>query len=159
MTAISVLLLVGLFSTAGAVMAYYFLKNPDLLFSETSRKSPVKTAISLKFEDGKFLIPSYLLTRVKRTALRKVTSVKLTVPLNWTKDQPAKIFNDSSTAAQWLFASIEKPDSKLSTRDWLLKIYRHYIAAPATGHATGTVSGRKATATKPRDHENFRVSF
>jgi len=137
MTVLSLVLLFGLFSAAGAVMAYYFLKNPDLLFSEKNQASSNRAAVSLKFEDTNFSIPSYLLVNVKRTTLRKVTKINMTVPLDWTPDQTAERFNDSSTAAHWIFSSIEEPASKLSSRDWLRKIYRHYIAAPAASDASG----------------------
>jgi len=118
-------------------MAYYFLKNPDLLFSDKTQGSPNREAVSLKFEDASFAIPAYLLAKVKRTALRKVTKISMTVPQDWTAERKAIIFNDSSTAAHWIFTSIEEPSSKLSSRDWLRKIYRHYIAAPASSDASG----------------------
>ena len=116
-------------------MAYYFLKDPDLLFSDKLHKSPVKTVTSLNFEDSKLRIPAYLLAKVKRTALRKVTKINLTIPLDWTPDQTAQVFDDTSTASRWIFASMEKSSSQLSIRERLRKIYRHYIAAPAVGNA------------------------
>jgi len=137
MTALSLVLLVGLFSTAGAVMAYYFLKNPDILFAGKSQPIPTKTTNHLKIEDGELLVPGYLLAKVNRTALRKVTKINLTIPLNWTPEQPATAFNGSSDTSKWIFAAVEHLESRLSNRDWLTKIYRHYIAAPASRHASG----------------------
>jgi len=137
MTALSLLLLIGLFSTAGAVMAYYFLKNPDLLLPGSAKAKPDKAAIHLTFQGGEFLIPGYLVSRIKRSPLRVVKKINLTIPLGWTVDNPARVFDDSSTSSQWIFATIDKPDSTLSLVKRLRKIYRHYITAPASRHHTG----------------------
>ena len=142
MTAISLLLLIGLFSTAGAIMAYYFLKNPDILFDHKTTTQPTKTAVHFKFEDGEFLIPSYLLGTVRRSVLRKVKKINMTIPINWTADQSAVSFGASSDLAEWLLARIEKRQSFLPQKEWLSKIYRHYIAAPAIRHSSGLLRYR-----------------
>jgi len=142
MTAISLLLLVGLFSAAGAIMAYYFLKNPDILFAGKSPANPTKTAIHLKFEGGEFLIPSYLLSKVRHSALREVKKISLTIPINWTPEHRAVTFNAKSDLSEWLLARIEKRTNPLSHKDWLSRIYRHYIAAPAISHSSGLLRYR-----------------
>jgi hypothetical protein len=137
MTAISVILLFGLFAAAGAVMAYYFLRNPDLLFQQSKNATPVKTAVHLKFRDMEFFIPKYLLLKVDRSALRKIKKIRLAVPQNWTPDHHASAFTAASDPADWVFATISKSHHHLSNRERLATIYRLYIAGPAIGHSSG----------------------
>lgn len=137
MTAISLLLLVGLFSTAGAIMAYYFLKNPDIFFADKARKALIKTPVYLQLEDGKFAIPDYLVHKIGRTTLRKVNKINLIVPLNWRANQSPVAFTSTSDLSKWLLAGIEKPTSSLSGPDRLNKIFRHYIDTPAIAHTSG----------------------
>lgn len=137
MTAISLLLLVGLFSAAGAIMAYYFLKNPDILFAGQSQKVPVKTPITLQLEDGKFAIPDYLIHKIGRTTLRKVRKINLIVPINWVATQAPVALTNKSDLSRWLLVGIEKRTSFLSHPDRLNKIFRHYIDAPALVHSSG----------------------
>ncbi len=137
MTAISLLLLIGLFSAAGAIMAYYFLKNPDILFARKTTQEPTKVATHLKFEDGEFFIPGYLLSKVKRTTLRRIIKISMTIPINWTPDQAPVLFDGSSDLSQWILAAVKQRQSLLSDRDRLTKIYRHYIAGPASSHSSG----------------------
>jgi len=142
MTALSLLLLVGLFSIAGGILAFYFLKNPDLLFADHTRQNPVKTPVHVRFEDGKFEIPDYLLVKVSRTALRSVEKINLVIPLNWVPDQAPVAFTRKSDMSEWLLASIAKRTSFLSDQDRLNNIFRFYIAAPATAHPSGLLRYR-----------------
>ncbi len=142
MTALSLLLLVGLFSIAGGIMAFYFLKNPDILFADHTRQNPVKTPVHVRFEDGKFEIPDYLLVKVSRNALRSVKKINLVIPLNWLPDQAPVAFTRKSDMSEWLLASISKRTSFLSDRDRLNDIFRYYIAAPAATHSSGLLRYR-----------------
>ncbi len=136
-TAITLLLLVGLVSTAGAIMSYYFLKNPDILFAEKTPATAVKKQLALQFEDGRFTIPGYLLRNVKRTPLRKVTKVNLVVPLNWSAGMKPQFFTSKSDLSEWMLVEIEKRRSFLPISDRLQKIYRFYVASPAVIHSSG----------------------
>ena len=137
MTAISLLLLVGLFSAAGAIMAYYFLKNPDILFAGKNQTSVTANPIKLKFEDGDFSIPEYLVRKVRRSPLRKVKKISLVVPIDWSANHAPVAFTSKSDLSQWLLAEIDKRSSFLSDAERLNKIFRLYIADPAIIHSSG----------------------
>lgn len=141
MTALSLLLLVGLFSAAGVIMAYYFLRNPDILAqklkSNAGASNVSRTATHLVFEDGEFFIPAYTINKINRTGLRKISSLNLTIPLTWTPDLPPTRYDGRSDMSAWIIATIAKRESFLSNKDRLTRIFRFYIAGPATRHRSG----------------------
>lgn len=118
-------------------MAWYFLKNPDILFEGRKRAEPTNIPLNLKFEDGAFSIPEFLVRKVRRTALRKVKKISLVVPISWTPDQSAVSFTSKSDLSQWLLVEFDKRTSFLSDAERLNKIFRLYIAGPAIIHSSG----------------------
>ncbi len=141
-TALVLILMVGLFSTAGGILAYYFLRNPDLLLDAKNRKIPLATKNNIIVSSGQFIIADYLIRKVTRTPLRKVAKISLNIPVNWKQsDEPIR-FRSTSDLEDWILADIEKTTNTLPLKKWLDDIYRLYIAGPAISHSSGLLHYR-----------------
>lgn len=142
MTAVSILLLVGLFATAGAIMAFYFLKNPDILFSKKHKLAPSSATNHARLNGNDFFIPQYLVSKIERNAVRQVKKIRLTVPTDWVSGYSPIAFTTQNDLEDWLFATISPSVNAMPKKVWLRKIYRHYIAGPAAGHSSGLLRYR-----------------
>lgn len=141
-TAISVLLLVGLFAAAGAIMAYYFLKNPDILFSGKKTYRPSATVQHVRLSGENFFIPQYLIAKVERSALRKVKKIRLAFRLDWQPGASPTALTANSDMSEWIMASIAPGDPPPPKKTMLKKIYRLYVAGPAIAHSSGLLRYR-----------------
>ena len=126
-------------------MAYYFLKNPDLLLNSKMGGTPRATKTTIKVPSGTFSIQDYLIRDVQRTPLRKVVKISLTIPINWTLTSDPKRLQPNSALEEWILADIEKRTDTLSLKQWLSQIYRLYISGPATSHSSGLLRYRFKT--------------
>ena len=118
-------------------MAYYFLKNPDLLLDAKLGKAPLITKQTINVPSGQFSIQKYLIRKVQRTPLRKVIKISLNIPISWTRQSDPKRFRPNSDLDDWILADIEKRTDTLPLKQWLDDIYRLYISGPAISHNSG----------------------
>lgn len=118
-------------------MAFYFLKNPDLLLDAKADKASLMAKQIINVPSGQFSIQNYLIREVQHTPLRKVVKISLNIPMSWTPKNNPKRFRPNSDLEDWILADIEKRNDTLALKQWLDKIYRLYISGPAISHNSG----------------------
>ena len=137
-TALALFLLTGLFTAAGIILGYYFIGNPDLLWSANSQSAPPSATLKhLKLPDGDVLAPAYMLSNIERSALLRVRKIHLQIPLPYSRGRQPVNFELQPDMKSWMFATIEPASPDISSRAWLHDIYRIYIAGPAALHPSG----------------------
>ena len=123
-------------------MAYYFLRNPDLLLDSKLRRTPLATQNSIKLANHQFLIQDYLIRKIKRTPLREIKIISLSIPNNWTPNSDPILLKSTSDLSDWILADLEKSQKNLPLKNWLDDIYRVYTDGPAISHASGLLRYR-----------------
>lgn len=139
---ISLLLLAGLMLLAGGFVAWHYLRPHALTTEPSATAKSARHLRHLKFNDADFFLPAWLITSINRSAFRKVRQINLAVPANWHRNMQPANFSEKSDLSQWILASINERSSFVSNSKWLNTIYRHYIAGPATSHASGLLRYR-----------------
>ena len=136
---VGVMALVGLLcfvAVAGTIFAYYFLPNPDLLLNREEAEARRNKLLHVSLHDIELLIPSNLLTRVKKRTLGGVSQIDLNIP--WPFDPQAKILppEEVTNHADQLLLTFMKAPIGPTDLERFQGIYRPYIAgAPANMQA------------------------
>jgi hypothetical protein len=131
--------LVGFVTFAGAILAYYFLPNPDLLFASSKQNSPPRNRlVQISMADSVFYVPVSILKRVKRRVFGTVEQIDVQIP--WPYDHLAVIsgtVEDTADFGDWVLITLMPrpdrvaPDQRFSTVD------KYYLAAPPSRTASG----------------------
>jgi len=100
---------------AGAILAYYFIPNPDLLFASNKQDDnsvPRNRLVQISMLDSVFFVPVSILKRVKRRMFGTVEQIDVQIP--WPYDHLAVIsgtVEDTADFADWvLITLIPRPD-------------------------------------------------
>jgi hypothetical protein len=105
--------LVGFVLFAGAILAYYFIPNPDLLFSSEQQDTrPRNRLVQISMVDTDFYVPASLLRRVKRRMFGSVEQIDVQIP--WPYDHLAVIsgtVEETADLDDWvLIAFVARPN-------------------------------------------------
>jgi len=138
LTVVSLIVLTALLLAVIAVMFYYFFFNHDLLFTNQAAVKPGHTTKHLKIANTTFLIPENLIVSVKRSPLRKIRRITISIPRGWALQKNMETTQIDKTISNMVIANlITSPAPKISKTERLGKIYRLYMAGPAAGHVVG----------------------
>jgi hypothetical protein len=123
---------------SGAILAYYFMPNPDALFASGSDERPRNRLVQISFAGEEFHVPTSILKRVKRPMFGSVEQIDVQIP--WPYDHLAVISGtvpETSDIRDWVLITLvpktdrRPPDERFSTVD------QHYFAGPPVQHASG----------------------
>jgi hypothetical protein len=122
--------LVGFVLFAGAILAYYFIPNPDLLLSpERQDTRPRNRLVQISMLDTVFYVPASLLRRVKRRMFGSVEQIDVQIP--WPYDHLAVIsgtVEDTADFDDWvLIAFVPKPN-RASPDERFPMVDKYYFA-------------------------------
>jgi hypothetical protein len=119
--------LVGFVTFAGAILAYYFVPNPDLLFAsgrQGQNSVPRNRLVQISMLDSTFYVPASILKRVKRRVFGAVEQIDVQIP--WPYDHLAVIsgtVEDTTDFGDWVLITLMPrpdrvpPDQRFSTVD------------------------------------------
>jgi hypothetical protein len=131
--------LIGFVTFAGAILAYYFIPNPDLLFA-SSRQDPAprNRLVQISMLDSVFYVPVSILKRVKRRVFGAVEQVDVQIP--WPYDHLAVIsgtVEETADFRDWVMITlIPRPDRVVPDQRFLT-VDKYYLAGPPAQTASG----------------------
>jgi hypothetical protein len=124
--------LVGFVLFAGAILAYYFIPNPDLLFSSKQQDTrPRNRLVQISMVDTVFYVPVSLLRRVKRRMLGTVEQIDVQIP--WPYDHLAVIsgtVEDTADLDDWVLITFIRRPNRVSPDERFPTADRYYFAGP-----------------------------
>lgn len=131
-------LLAAFVTLSGAILAYYFLPHPELLFASDEKQPPGNRLVHITFEGSDFYVPQSILKRTKKPVLGSVRQIDIQIP--WPYDHLSVIsgrVEPTSDLRDWVLLTFEpsggrkSPDERFATTD------RYYFAGPPSVDASG----------------------
>jgi hypothetical protein len=126
------LFLVGFVIFSGVILAYYFLPNPDLLFSsQRNDDRPGNQLVHISMLGSDFYVPASILRRVKRRVFGSVEQIDVQIP--WPYDHLAVIsgtVQDTVDFRDWvLITFVPRPD-RIPPDERYAVVDKYYFAGP-----------------------------
>jgi hypothetical protein len=133
------LFLVGFVIFGGAILAYYFIPNPDLLFSSGEQdRRPRNRLVQISLSGSEFYIPASILKRVKRRVFGAVEQIDVQIP--WPYDHLAVIsgtVRDTVDIRDWVLITLIPRQNRIPPDDRYASVDRYYFAGPPREEASG----------------------
>ncbi len=158
---IVVLMLVcGFVFSAGSILAFYFLPNPNLLFGEEPLAGDADKLLHVEFRGDEFVMPEPVVRSIDRGVTGKVRRIELRVPWPFEAEKikglTASQLNELDGS---LFISFEVSANKLTTADHFNKIIRRYVAGQPEATPSGLVKYQFSESSPYANEELFVGEF
>jgi hypothetical protein len=125
------LFLVGFVIISGAILAFYFIPNPDLLFASEDDRRPGNRLVQISMLGSEFYVPQSILRRVKRRVFGSVEQIDIQIP--WPYDQLAVIsgtIKDTTDLRDWVLITIVPRPDRLPPDERYATVDKYYFAGP-----------------------------
>jgi hypothetical protein len=126
---------------AGAILAYYFIPNPDLLFGSARQDRdsvPGNRLVQISMLDSVFYVPLSILKRVKRRVFGTVEQIDVEIP--WPYDHLAVIsgtVENTSDFSDWVLITLVPRPDRVPFDQRFLTLDKYYLAGAPTKTAHG----------------------
>jgi hypothetical protein len=120
---------------AGAILAYYFIPNPDLLFASNKQDDnsvPRNRLVQISMLDSAFFVPLSILKRVKRRVFGTVDQIDVQIP--WPYDHLAVIsgtIEDTADFGDWVLITLQPRPDRVPFDQRFLTVDKYYLAGPS----------------------------
>jgi hypothetical protein len=131
--------LIGFVIFSGAILAYYFIPNPDLLFSSGEEdQRPRNRLVQISLSGSEFYVPASILKRVKRRVFGTVDQIDVQIP--WPYDHLAVIsgtVKDTADIRDWVLITLIPRQNRIAPDDRYASIDKYYFDGPPTEEPNG----------------------
>jgi hypothetical protein len=131
--------LIGFVIFSGTILAYYFIPNPDLLFSSAEEdQRPRNRLVQISLAGSEFYVPASILKRVKRRVFGTVDQIDVQIP--WPYDHLAVIsgtLEDTADIRDWVLITLIPRQNRIPPDDRYASVDRYYFAGPPTEEPKG----------------------
>ena len=131
-------LLAGFVTLSGAILAYYFLPHPELLFKTDESQPPGNRLVHISFEGSEFHVPQAILKRTKKPVLGSVRQIDIQIP--WPYDHLSVIsgrVEPTSDLRDWVLLTFEPKGGRKSPDERFVTTDRYYFAGPPSADDSG----------------------
>ena len=152
---IALVLLFGFVAIAGTIFAYYFLGDEDLLLGKAPDDPRNRKFLRVGIEDVELVIPSKLISRVKKPTLRGVSKIDLEIP--WPYDPSKEITppEEVTDHANQIFLTFMPTPNEPTAAERFSGIYQPYIAAQPQQTSNGLYRYSFSTSSPYADIEYY----
>jgi hypothetical protein len=144
---------------AGAILAYYFIPNPDLLLQsgrQDRNSAPRNRLVQISMLDSVFFVPVSILKRVKRRVFGTVEQIDVQIP--WPYDHLAVIsgtVEDTADFGDWVLITLIPRPARVPFDQRFLTVDKYYLAGPPTKKANGLLKYDYKPGSPYRDLQLF----
>lgn len=151
--------LIAFVTFTGAILAYYFIPNPDLLFQSSRQDGnsvPRNRLVQISMLDSVFFVPLSILKRVKRRVFGTVEQIDVQIP--WPYDHLAVIsgtVEDTADFGDWVLVTLLPRPDRVPFDQRFLTVDKYYLAGPPTKTAHGLLKYDYKPGSPYRDLQLF----
>ena len=151
--------LIGFVTFSGAILAYYFIPNPDLLFEPVrqDRSSvPRNRLVQISMLDSVFYVPVSILKRVKRRVFGTVDQIDVQIP--WPYDHLAVIsgtVEDTADFRDWILITLIPQPDRVPPDQRFLTVDKYFLASESAKTAHGLLKYDYKTGSPYQDLQLF----
>jgi hypothetical protein len=131
--------LIGFVLFSGAILAYYFIPSPDLLFSTAEEKQrPGNRLVQISMLETDFYIPDSILKRVKQRVFGSVEQIDVQIP--WPYDHLAVIsgtVEDTTDFRDWVLITFVPRPNRMPPDERYTTVDKYFFAGPPSADPSG----------------------
>jgi hypothetical protein len=124
--------LTGFVIFSGIILAYYFIPNPDLLFSsQHDDHRPRNRLVQISMLGSDFYVPASVLKRVKRRVFGSVEQIDVQIP--WPYDHLAVIsgtVKDTGDFADWVMITLVARPNRVAPDQRYATVDKYFFSGP-----------------------------